>query len=211
MHVALELDQPVLFVSLEQAGAELVERALCNLSGVDGQRLRLGVLNEDENKKINEAGERFRHAKMTLSDRSAQRLLTIAGTARRAKQRGELSLLVIDYLQLIEPENQSAKRYEQVGQISRGLKHLARDLAVPVLCLAQLNRASEERADQLPMLADLRESGNIEADADVVLLLSREKNDPSELRINVAKQRNGPCAAVIVRYDRARHRFSDAA
>jgi replicative DNA helicase len=168
VRAALE-QEPVLFVSLEQSRAELFERAKCNLADVDGQRLRQGLLTDEQNGRIHAAGERLRQAKLRVSDAPTQRLLKIASRARREKQKGRLSLLVIDYLQLIEPDPGKEPRHEKVAAISRKLKHLARELAVPVLAVAQLNRESEQRADQRPRLSDLRESGAIEADCSAPL------------------------------------------
>jgi replicative DNA helicase len=124
---------------------------------------------------------------------------------------GELDLLAIDYLQLVEPDNRKDPRHEQVGQVSRGLKRLALELKVPVLVAAQLNRESEHRAGGVPRLGDLRESGSIEADADTVLLLHRPDERPRELLVHVAKQRNGPVGELVLQFDRPTGRLSEEA
>ncbi len=209
LHAAVEQQRHVLFVSLEQKSGELIDRALCNLAPIGAQDLRLGKINDADGARLHAAGERLRLASLCLSDAPTQPLLRIAGAARRAKQRRRCDVLIVDYLQLIQPENRKEPRQEQVASISRGLKHLARDLAVPVVCLSQLNRESEQRAGQWPRLADLRESGAIEADADNVLLLHREEKRPDELFVIVAKQRNGPTETIILNYDRSRHCLTD--
>jgi replicative DNA helicase len=221
LNVSLEVGAHVLFISLEQARAELMERAMCNLAGIDGKRLRMGTLTTEEMERLHSAGEQLQQAKLRFSDNSSQRLLRIAGAARRARHKGQLDLLVIDYLQLIEPESRKEPRHEQVASISRGLKRLARELAIPVVVMAQLNRESEKRSGERPRLSDLRESGAIEADADVVLLLHRNTDKRSEsspwmqsssgsLEVIVAKNRNGPTDVVLLSYDRHLHRFRDA-
>ncbi|TXH55570.1 MAG: replicative DNA helicase, partial [Desulfurellales bacterium] len=118
-----------------------------------------------------------------------------------------LACVVIDYLQIMEPEDRRIPRHEQVAGISRRLKALARELEVPLVALAQLSRAVESRADQRPRLADLRESGSLEQDADTVILLHRPEEQPEILEFDVAKQRNGPTGRVGFRFDRARMRL----
>ena len=132
-------------------------------------------------------------------------MLPIAANVRRLKLRHGIRLVVIDYLQLIEPENRRDPRQEQVAQISRRLKFLARELQIPVIALAQLNRSSEDRQDHRPRLSDLRESGSIEQDADTVLMLHRPgKNEPgvgdNVIEIIVQKQRNGPTGEITLAY-----------
>jgi replicative DNA helicase len=208
---ALRQGVPVLFVSLEQPGAELGERALCGLGGVDSHVVRQALLSASERASFTAAGDRLRAAQMFVSDLPGQRMARIAARARRRKAKGQLGLLVIDYLQLIEPDNRRDPRHEQVAQISRRLKLLARELKVPVVVMAQLNRESEHRTDRRPRLADLRESGSIEADADVVLLLHRPDPHKPDLEVIVAKNRNGPVGEVVLRHDRKTGRISDPA
>jgi replicative DNA helicase len=140
-----------------------------------------------------------------IDDTPAQGMLRIAANARRLKKRHDIKLVVIDYLQLIDPDNKRDSRQEQVAQISRRLKFLARELKVPVLALAQVNRSSEDRQDHKPRLADLRESGSLEQDADTVLLLHRPgKYDGGQednvIEVLIAKQRNGPTGEVMLAY-----------
>ena len=211
-HVIVEEKLPVLFFSLEMARIELAERLLACESRVDSHKIRKGHLNSDDIQKLMDAGDVLRKAKLYIDDTPQRTMLQIGATARRLhnkeQQRGGqgLRLVVIDYLQLIEPENRRDPRQEQVAQISRRLKILARDLKVPVVALAQVNRASEDRQDHTPRLSDLRESGSIEQDADTVMILHRpgrfggDAQEDNVLEVHVAKQRNGPTGEVTLTY-----------
>jgi replicative DNA helicase len=200
----------VLFVSLEMARVEIAERLLACQARVDSHKIRKGHLNSDDIQKLMEAGDVLRRARLYIDDTPQRSMLQIGATARRLQKKeekhGELRLVVIDYLQLIEPENRRDPRQEQVAQISRRLKFLARDLKIPVIALAQVNRASEDRQDHTPRLSDLRESGSIEQDADVVMILHRpgrfggDGSDDNILEIHIAKQRNGPTGEITLTY-----------
>jgi replicative DNA helicase len=168
-HVAVEEQQPVFFVSLEQSRIELAERLLCCQAKVDSHKLRKGHLSSEEIQKLGEAGEHLRQAKLFIDDSPGQGMLRIAANARRLKLRHGIKLVVVDYLQLIEPDNRRDSRQEQVANISRRLKFLARELQIPVMALAQVNRSSEDRQDHRPRLADLRESGCLAGDTLVTL------------------------------------------
>lgn len=196
---------PVFFVSLEQARIELAERLLVSVARVDSHKLRKGVLSSDEMQRILDAGGILHKARLFIDDTPAQNMLRIAANARRLKLRENIRLVVIDYLQLIEPENRRDPRQEQVSQISRRLKFLARELEIPVMALAQVNRTSEDRQDHRPRLSDLRESGAIEQDADTVLMLHRPGKadggiDDNLIEVIVAKQRNGPTGEITLTY-----------
>lgn len=196
---------PVFFVSLEQARIELAERLLVAQARVDSHKLRKGALGSEEMQRILDAGGTLHRARLFIDDTPAQNMLRIAANARRLKLREGIRLVVIDYLQLIEPENRRDPRQEQVSQISRRLKFLARELEIPVMALAQVNRTSEDRQDKKPRLSDLRESGAIEQDADTVLMLHRPGKDDGGIddnliEINVAKQRNGPTGEITLTY-----------
>jgi replicative DNA helicase len=173
---------------------------------VDSHKLRKGHLNADDMTKLMAAGDVLSKAHLFIDDTPAQGMLRIAANARRLKKRHDIKLVVIDYLQLIEAENRRDSRQEQVSQISRRLKFLARELKVPVVALAQVNRASEDRQDNTPRLADLRESGALEQDADTVLLLHRpgmrrdSGQEDNVIEVHVAKQRNGPTGEVTLAY-----------
>jgi len=215
-HIVVEEKQPVFFVSLEMARVELAERLLCSQGKVDSHRLRKGVLSSEDMDRLLEAGSVLRKAKLFIDDSPAQTMLRINANARRLKVREGIRLVIVDYLQLIEPENRRDPRQEQVAQISRRLKFLAKELQVPVLALAQVNRASEDRQDHRPRLADLRESGSIEADADTVLMLHRpEMYEPGQhegtVEVIIAKQRNGPTGDITLTFLKQFMRFENFA
>jgi replicative DNA helicase len=215
-HVAVEEGHPVFMVSLEQSRIELAERLLCCQARVDSHKLRKGYPNSDEMAKLIRAGGTLREAKLFIDDTPGQGMLRIAANARRLKLRHEIRLVVIDYLQLIEPDNRRDSRQEQVAHISRRLKFLARELQIPVLACAQLNRSSEDRQGNKPRLADLRESGSIEQDADTVFLLHRpELYEPGQhegvVEVNIGKQRNGPTGEVTLTYLKQFMRFENFA
>jgi replicative DNA helicase len=213
-HVAVEDNQPVFVVSLEQSRIELAERLLCCQARVDSHKLRKGHLSSDDMQKLIEAGGTLRNAPLFIDDTPGQGMLRIAANARRLKLREKIKLVVIDYLQLIEPDNRRDSRQEQVAHISRRLKFLARELQIPVLALAQVNRGAEDRTEHRPRLADLRESGAIEQDADTVMLLHRpEMYEPGQhegvLEIHIAKQRNGPTGDVSLTFLKQFMRFEN--
>jgi replicative DNA helicase len=215
-HVVVEEQLPVLFVSLEQARVELAERLLCCQARVDSHRLRRGHLSTDDMSKIMEAGGILGEAKLFIDDTPGQSMLRIAANARRLKKRHDIRLVVIDYLQLIDPDDRRESRQEQVSGISRRLKFLARELKLPVLALAQVNRSSEDRQDHRPRLSDLRESGAIEQDADTVMMLHRpDYHEPGQqeglVEVIVAKQRNGPTGDVSLMYVKQYMRFENFA
>jgi len=200
--------RPVLFASLEQSRHELAQRMLCAESGVLGDNVRRGELSDRDQGALIEAGARLSPLHLHIDDAGEQSVLRLAANARRLKRRQGLGAVIVDYLQLVSPDDRRAPRHEQVGATSRRLKALARELEVPLIALAQLNREVEGRAGQKPRLSDLRESGSIEADADTVILLHPLTESPGCLCLIVAKQRNGPTGEVVVRFDRARMRFS---
>jgi replicative DNA helicase len=215
-HVIVEEQLPVLFVSLEQSKVELAERLLAAQARVDSHKLRKGMLSGDDMGKLHVASDVFRNAPLFLDDTPAQGMLRIMANARRLKIRNKIRLVVIDYLQLIDPENRRDPRQEQVAQISRRLKHLARELRIPVIALAQVNRSSEDREDKRPRLSDLRESGSIEQDADTCLMLHRPgkyggDTDDNIIEVIVAKQRNGPTGDVTLAYLKQYMRFENFA
>lgn len=220
-HVIVEEGLPVFFVSLEQARVELAERLLCCQARVDSHRLRKGQLSGDDLDKLMVAGGDLRGTpqrpvKLYIDDSPSQTMLRISANARRLQLKHQIKLVVIDYLQLIEPENRRDPRQEQVAQISRRLKGLARELKLPVIALAQVNRASEDRQDHKPRLADLRESGSIEQDADTCMMLHRPgkfdgASEDNTLEVIIAKQRNGPTGDVILTYIKQYMRYENYA
>lgn len=197
---------PVLFVSLEQSRHELVERLLCCEAKINSHHVRKGLLTQEEMDRIDVAYDRCVKHKLFINDTPGLTAMRIASEARRMKAKHGIRLVIIDYLQLIEPDNRKAPRQEQVAAVSRRLKLLAKELMVPVVALAQLNRGTEDRAGHRPRMADLRESGSQEADADVVMLLHRAElyeggeSESGKMEIIVAKQRNGPIGDVTLTY-----------
>jgi replicative DNA helicase len=215
-HIVVEEAQPVFFVSLEMARVELAERLLCCQARVDSHRLRKGALGGEDMDKLIAAGGVLRKAKLFIDDSPAQNMLRIHANARRLKAKAGIRLVIIDYLQLIEPENRRDPRQEQVAQVSRRLKFMAKDLEIPVMALAQVNRGSEDRQDHRPRLADLRESGSIEQDADTVLMLHRpEMYEPGQhegtVEVVIAKQRNGPTGEITLTFLKQFMRFENFA
>lgn len=208
----------VAFFSLEMARIELAERLLCCQSRVDSHKVRKGHLNSDDITKLMDAGDVLRKARLYIDDTPSRSMIQIGASCRRLDKKhekeGGLRLVVIDYLQLIEPENRRDPRQEQVAQISRRLKFLARELNVPVIALAQVNRASEDRQDHKPRLSDLRESGSIEQDADTVMMLHRPgkfdgTQDDNILEVIIAKQRNGPTGEITLTYLKQFNRYEN--
>jgi len=205
-HAVIKVQAPVLFVSLEMSALELGDRLLCSVAEVNGHRLRNGSITQDERRKLVQSAAEISQAPLFIDDSPARTMTEIAANARRIKRRDGLSLIVIDYLQLIDPDNSRDPRQEQVAKIARRLKGVARELEVPVLCLAQLNRQVEATKDNKPQLSHLRESGAIEQDADVVMFVHREEyfqtneEDREQVRgeadLLVRKQRNGPTGDV---------------
>jgi replicative DNA helicase len=215
-HMAVEEKLPIFFVSLEQTRIELAERMLCCQARVDSHKLRKGHLASDEMQRLIEAGGYLGKAKLFIDDTAGQGMLRIAANARRLKMRHNIRAVFIDYLQLIEPDNRRDNRQEQVSTISRRLKFLAKELDVPVVALAQVNRSSEDRQDHRPRLADLRESGSIEQDADTVMMLHRpEMYEPGQhegtVEVIIAKQRNGPTGEITLTYLKQFMRFENFA
>jgi replicative DNA helicase len=198
-HAAMEGGVPVLYFSLEMSHSELTQRLLCSEARVDSSRIRNGKLLESDWPKISHAIGRLGEAPLYIDDNPNLTIMEVRAKARRLKSRlGNLGLVVIDYLQLMSGRNSAENRQVEVSEISRGLKILARELEIPVVALSQLSRNLEMRADKRPMLADLRESGSLEQDADVVMFLYRDEiyNPESPERgtaeVIISKHRNGP-------------------
>ena len=198
-HAALHAQRPVLFFSLEMGHLELTQRMLCSDAKVDSQRLRTGKLSEDDWPKITRSVGRLAEAPIWIDDNPNLTVMEIRAKARRLKSRlGDLGLVVVDYLQLMTGRGSAESRQVEVSEMSRGLKILARELETPIVALSQLSRGLEARTDKRPMLADLRESGSIEQDADVVAFIYRdevynpESPDIGTAEVIVAKHRNGP-------------------
>ena len=202
-NIGIEQHIPVLIFSLEMSASQLTQRILCSEAEIDAQRARTGELNEQEWEKIADVMNKLHEAPILIDDSSGVTLSDIRAKARRIKTKyPDLGLIIIDYLQLIEYKT-IMDRNQAISGISRGLKSLARELNVPIISLSQLSRKVEDRTDKRPMLSDLRESGAIEQDADVVMFVHREeyydKENPelkNKASIIIAKQRNGPVGNV---------------
>ncbi|MCS7079945.1 MAG: replicative DNA helicase [Chloracidobacterium sp.] len=215
-HAAVNEGKCVGIFSLEMSKESLVMRLLCAESRVDSQRLRSGYLNRDEWKRLAEALAVLTQAQIFIDDTPAVSVAEMRAKARRLKARqGRLDLLIVDYLQLVRGRGRAENRQTEVSQISRDLKGLAKELNVPLIALSQLSRASEMRADHRPLLSDLRESGSLEQDADVVAFIFREEMyNPTEdnagrAELIVAKQRNGPTGTVYLTFIKACTRFDN--
>jgi replicative DNA helicase len=216
-NVAIGTKQPALFVSLEMACLELADRLLCSAAQVNGQRLRNGTISQEDRRRLVQKSAEISSSPLYIDDTPGRTLTEIAAVARRLKRKQGLSLIVIDYLQLIEPDNPRDPRQEQVAKIARRLKTMSRELDVPVLCLAQLNRQAEVSRDNRPRLNHLRESGAIEQDADVVMFVHREEyyqtTDEDRERVKgqaeiiIAKQRNGPIGDIKLLWQHEFTRF----
>ena len=217
-HAALEANRPVLFFSLEMSNLELSQRLLCAEARVDSTRVRNGQLQTDDWSKISRAMGRLAEAPIWIDDNPNLTIMEIRAKARRLKsQIGDLGIIVIDYLQLMTGRSNAENRQVEVSELSRGLKILARELETPVVALSQLSRGLEMRADKRPMLADLRESGSIEQDSDVVMFIYREEiYDPKpenagQAEIIVAKHRSGPTGVVHLAFLPQYTRFANMA
>ena len=220
-HVATHprMKKPVAIFSLEMSSASLLTRLLCAQARVDQHKFRSGYLNGDERRKLQVALGELTEAPLFMDDTPGVNLMDVHSKLRRMKSEHGLSLVVIDYLQLMSSRGRSENRNQEVSAISRGLKLMAKDLDVPFLVLSQLSRASETRpGDHKPQLSDLRDSGSIEQDADLVMFIYREevyKRDREDLKgladIIIAKQRNGPIGNVPLRFLGQYTRFENRA
>lgn len=214
-NVATIAKLPVLFFSLEMSKEQLIDRMLADASGVDSWNIRTGNLSDDDFSKISEAMGEMAEAPIFIDDTPGLSVLELRTKARRAAHNQTLGLIVVDYLQLMQATGSYAgNRVQEVSEISRGLKLIARELNVPVIALSQLSRSVESRTPPIPQLADLRESGSIEQDADIVSFIYRpgyyEPDNPEVQNITdliIAKHRNGPVGKVQLYFHPERLRF----
>jgi replicative DNA helicase len=215
--VSLHEDIPTAIFSLEMSRQQLGVRLLCSQARVDSQKVRTGYLAKSDWPKLHDAGARLSEAKMFIDDSAALSVLDVRARSRRLAAEQPLGLIIIDYLQLMQGRGNPESRQLEVSDISRGLKALAKELNVPIIALSQLSRAVESRTDKRPLLSDLRESGSIEQDADVVMFIYRdvvynpETDDPGKTEILVSKQRNGPIGNVRLHFESQFTRFFDRA
>jgi replicative DNA helicase len=216
-HIAIDAHTAVLFVSMEMSRVELAQRLSCSRGKIDGHKFRSGFLSGSDREALVEASVELSKAPLYIDDSPSRRVAEIGACARRLRDK-DLGLVIIDYLQLVQPDSSNDPRQEQVAKISRRLKGLARELAVPVLCLSQLNRQMEAgKEGHRPRLSHLRESGAIEQDADVVMFIHREEYYCTREEaldsgiagladVIVAKQRNGPTGEVkLAWFDKFTH------
>jgi replicative DNA helicase len=213
-NVATVAKQSVLFFSLEMSKEQLVDRMLADASGVDAWNIRTGNLSDEDFSKLSEAMGEMAEAPIFIDDTPGVSVLEMRTKARRAAHDAPLGLIIVDYLQLMQGSGRdNGNRVQEVSEISRGLKLIARELNVPVIALSQLSRSVESRTPQIPQLADLRESGSIEQDADIVMFIYREAYyNPETERENItdliiAKHRNGPTGKVELYFHPERLRF----
>jgi len=215
-NVATIAKQAVLFFSLEMGKEQLVDRMLADAAGVDAWNIRTGNLSDQDFEKLSRAMGEMAEAPIYIDDTPGVTVLDLRTKARRAAHDHPLGLIIIDYLQLMQGSGRNGdNRVQEVSEISRGLKLVARELNVPVIALSQLSRSVENRTPQIPQLADLRESGSIEQDADIVAFIYREAyynpetEYPNITDLIIAKHRNGPTGKVELYFDAERLKFID--
>ncbi|UZD53728.1 replicative DNA helicase [Caldimonas aquatica] len=218
-NVAVQEGLPVVVFSMEMGAAQLALRMVGSLGRIDQSHLRTGKLADDEWGRLSEAVERLKSANVFIDETPALNPAELRARARRqARQCGRLGLIVVDYLQLMSGTGSSEEnRATEIGEISRGLKALAKELQCPVIALSQLNRSVEQRTDKRPMMSDLRESGAIEQDADVIMFIyrddyyNRDSKEPGVAEIIIGKQRNGPVGTVKLAFLKPLTKFENLA
>jgi replicative DNA helicase len=201
-YVAMHMKTPVMVFSLEMSKEQLVNRILCSESEVDSMKLRNADLSSEDWLKLGEASSKLAEVPLYIDDTPGLSAAELRAKCRKAKLEKNIGLVVVDYLQLMEGKSKNSSRQQEISDISRSLKILAKELSIPVIALSQLSRASEARTDHRPMLSDLRESGSIEQDADIVMFLHREDyyNAETEKKniaeVIISKNRNGATGTV---------------
>jgi replicative DNA helicase len=216
-HASVRAAVPTVVFSLEMSKTELVQRLMCAECTVDMQRLRTGRMEESDWTRLTRSLGKLADAPLYIDDSPGTTMMEIRAKCRRLKQRHGLGLVVVDYLQLMQPSKRFENRQQEVSEISRSLKLLAKELEVPVVAISQLSRQTEARSDRRPMLSDLRESGALEQDSDVVLFIYRDElYDPESVRkgeadLILAKHRNGPTDTVTVTFQGQYSRFAPMA
>lgn len=215
LNAAMKSEKSVLIFSLEMSSSQLLQRLLAVQSQIGLQKIRNGFLEDDEWGRIGIASGQLASSNINIADVPNVNVLEIRAMARRLKAMGKLDMIVIDYLQLIKGTGRGDNRQQEISDISRSLKGIARELNIPIIALSQLSRAPEQRADRRPMLSDLRESGAIEQDADMVVFLYRddyyneESEDKGITEVIIGKQRNGPVGTVKLRFFHEITKFAD--
>jgi replicative DNA helicase len=217
-NMAVRQGIPVGMFTLEMSKSEVTQRLMCSEAKVESQRLRTGKLAPDDWPRLTAACDKLAKAPIYVDDTGSINMMEIRSKARRLKSRhADLGLIIVDYLQLMSSAGNFENRVQEVSQISRSLKILARDLDVPIVALSQLSRAVEQRTDKRPILSDLRESGSIEQDADLVAFIYRDEyyNEESEhqglAEVILAKHRNGPTDSLKLSFLKRYAKFADLA
>ncbi|MFN0041562.1 MAG: replicative DNA helicase [Burkholderiales bacterium] len=217
-HVALDAGLPVGVFSMEMSGTQLVMRMLGSVGKLDQHKLRTGRLADEDWRRLTDAVGRLNDAPIHIDETAALNALELRARARRLhRQYGKLGLIVVDYLQLMSASSQGENRATEISEISRSLKALAKELNVPVVALSQLNRSLEQRPSKRPVMSDLRESGAIEQDADVILFIYRDEvynpdsPDKGKAEVIIGKQRNGPIGTVTLVFQGEYTRFANFA
>jgi len=207
-YVAVEKKMPVGYFALEMSNLEMVDRMLVSQANIDAWKLKTGNLKDDDFARLSEGMGVLAESPLYIDDTPGQSILELRTKARRLHSQVGIKLLIVDYLQLCVGDKNYESRVQEVGAISQGLKNLARELKIPVLALSQLNRGVESRTDKTPMLADLRESGSIEQDADVVMFMYRtDENNLEDLKLAIAKHRNGALGTMDLKFRGDRVKF----
>ena len=217
-HVALDAGLPIGIFSMEMSAAQLAMRLLGAIGKLDQHKLRTGRLAEDDWRRLTDAVGRLSEAPIHIDETAALNALELRARARRLhRQYGQLGMIVVDYLQLMSASSQGENRATEISEISRSLKALAKELNVPVVALSQLNRSLEQRPNKRPVMSDLRESGAIEQDADVILFIYRDEvynpdsPDKGRAEVIIGKQRNGPIGTVMLTFQGEYTRFANFA
>ncbi len=217
LHAAMHNDIPVGFFAMEMPGHQLAQRIVGNRARIDSMRIRDGDLDPEQLQKTVAAMAELAEYPILIDDSPSLTVLELRGKAPRLHMEHTIGLLIIDYLQLMSSGTYRDNRVQEITEITRSLKSLARELNIPVVACAQLSRAVEQRPNPTPRLSDLRESGSIEQDADVVVFLHEPNRDdeaigrPVDLRLTIAKQRNGPVGELDLRFVRSHGRFEETA
>ena len=213
-NAAIKHKKNVGVISLEMSKEQIVERMLCSQLAVDSWKLHKGKLEESDFERMGTVLDQLSSASIFIDDSMGNSISELRAKARRLQMEYGLDLIIVDYLQLMTGQNPQ-NRVQEISEISRSLKELARELHIPIIAISQLSRSVENRPDKRPILSDLRDSGAIEQDADVVMMLYRddyyneETENPNELEVNIIKHRNGPIGRVSVFFDRSKMQFGD--
>ncbi len=215
-NMAIGENKRVGIISLEMSKEQLVERMFCGLLEVDSWKLHKGKLTEEDFERMGPVMDKLATAPIFIDDAMGSSIAELRAKVRRLQMEHGLDVLLIDYLQLMSGNN-PMNRVQEISEISRSLKELARELNIPIIALSQLSRGVESRPDKRPILSDLRDSGSIEQDADIVMMLYREdyydpdceESERNVLEVNVLKHRSGPIGRIKLHFDRSRMKFAD--